>query len=336
MNPLRILLHLICLFSILILSNCGKRKKSESDQVDTYAKLSTLKIPNFNADSAYSFVAKQVNFGPRVPNTPSHRNCGDYIIRSMENSGWKVTVQPFTSVAYDGTKMDLRNIIASLNPDAKKRIVIAAHWDTRHVADADTSRKKEPIPGANDGGSGVGVLMELARAINQDSSKPTIGIDLVFFDGEDHGQPDDSGFPEKENTWCLGSQYWSKNFHTPGYSAYYGILLDMVGGKNAKFAMDGTSMNYAPDIVRKVWDIGNRVGYSSYFVYTKSDAFIDDHYYVNQMARIPMIDIIEYDNSDGVYFNNHWHTHADNLENIDRNSLKAVGQTLLNVVYFEE
>jgi hypothetical protein len=110
----------------------------------------------------------------------------------------------------------------------------------------------------------------------------------------------------------------------------------MVGGKNAKFAMDGTSMNYAPDITKKVWDIGNRVGYSNNFVYNKADGFIDDHYYVNRIAHIPMIDIIEYDNSDGVYFNNNWHTHADNLENIDRNSLKAVGQTLLNVLYFEE
>lgn len=327
----------ILIFLIVAIFACNKKKKSDNEQLeDKYSKLSTLKVPVFNADSAFIYVANQVNFGPRVPNSTAHKKCGDYIISSLEKSGWKVTVQAFTSEAYDGSKMDLRNIIASINPTAKKRIVIAAHWDTRHVADADTSRKKEPIPGANDGGSGVAVLMELARSINQYASKPTVGIDLVFFDGEDHGQPDDSGFPQKENTWCLGSQYWSKNFHEPGYFAYYGILLDMVGGKNAKFAMDGTSMNYAPDIAKKVWDIANRVGYSANFVYDKSDAFIDDHYYVNQIAHIPMIDIIEYDNSDGVYFNNQWHTHADNLENIDRNSLKAVGQTLLNVVYFEE
>jgi acetylornithine deacetylase/succinyl-diaminopimelate desuccinylase-like protein len=183
----------ICLLFILSLSTCGKKKHSD-EQVDPYAKLSTLKAPTFNADSAYNYVAKQVRFGPRLPNSAAHRKCGDYIIGELEKSGWKVTVQPFTAEAYDGTKMELRNIVGSFNPTAKKRIVIAAHWDTRHVADADTTRQKQPIPGANDGGSGVAVLIELARAIAQDSSKPTVGVDLVFFDGEDHGQPDDSGF----------------------------------------------------------------------------------------------------------------------------------------------
>ncbi|MBY0427092.1 MAG: M28 family peptidase, partial [Cytophagales bacterium] len=242
----------LLIFAVFGLTYCGKKKSNPSEQEDKYSKLTTLVTPEFSGDTALAYVKKQVSFGPRVPNTKAHRLCGDFILYNMMQYGCKVTTQSFVLEAYDGTQMELRNIIASINPDAKKRIVIAAHWDTRHVADADSIRKNEPIPGANDGGSGVAVLMELARAIGKDTSKPTIGIDFIFFDGEDHGQPDDSGLPQKENTWCLGSQYWSKNKHIPGYAAYYGILLDMVGGKNAKFAMDGTSMNFAPDIAKKV------------------------------------------------------------------------------------
>ena len=293
-----------------------------------------IPAPAFNSDSAYQFVSAQVKFGPRVPNTTSHDRCGDYLISSFKSSGAKVTVQSFEANAYDGKKLMLRNIIASYNPDAPKRIILAAHWDTRPFADQDPDKNyySKPIDGANDGGSGVGILLEVARAINGFKSKPHVGVDLILFDGEDYGAPDEFE-GSHANTYCLGSQYWSKNPHGNGY---YGILLDMVGGKDATFAMEGLSMQYAGSIVQKVWQTGNGLGDSKYFIYRETGPITDDHSYVNEFAKIPMIDIIEYKIGGSNYFGTYWHTHNDNMSVIDKNTLKAVGQTLLEVVYNEE
>jgi hypothetical protein len=314
---------------------CDDKKQpvQEKEVVD----VPLVKAPVFNEDSAYFFVEKQVKFGPRVPNTRSHVQCGNYLISQLKRFGTEVTVQSFVATAYDGTQLQSRNIIAAINPQATKRILLSAHWDTRPFADQDSVRKREPIDGANDGGSGVAVLLEIARTIQADSLKPGVGVDIILFDSEDYGMPEWMESDDNSKVWyCLGSQYWAANKHKPGYSAYYGILLDMVGAANARFAREGTSLEYASNVVSRVWNLASRLGYGHYFIPAESPSIIDDHIFVNRVARIPSIDIIEFNQAGGNYFSPTWHTHRDNLSVIDRKTLKAVGQTVLQAVYQEE
>lgn len=313
--------------------------KAVENAVSDEPKVQLVTTPDFNADSSFFFVAKQVKFGKRIPNTAAHEACAKYFVETFKKYNWSVIEQKFESEAFDKTKLKLNNIIASYNPTAAKRILLTAHWDSRPFADqeADEKIQKQPIDGANDGGSGVGVLLELARVISTAKDKPTVGIDIILFDGEDYGAPSFAEHtPNSSKTWCLGSQYWSNHKHKPDYQAFYGILLDMVGGKGAKFAMDGTSKMYAPVVQRNVWNVAKSLGYSNVFVDQVSEEIIDDHLYVNQIAKIPMVDIIEYEPSDGAYFSPTWHTLKDNIDNIDKNSLKIVGQTLLQLVYMEK
>lgn len=299
----------------------------------------TAKAPAFSGDSAYAFVARQVAFGPRVPNSAAHRKCGDYLVATLKKYGGEVTVQEFAATAYNGTRLQARNIIAAFNPEATKRILLAAHWDTRHVADKDSSRTKQPIDGANDGASGVGVLLEVARIVSSGNPKPAVGVDIILFDVEDYGIPefdDRSKYTNPENNaefYCLGSQHWGKNRHKPGYSAYYGILLDMVGAKNATFFREQSSLEYASGIVDKVWNVAQALGYGQYFRNEQSAPITDDHTFVNTYAKIPMIDVIDF-TPQGTFGHYH-HTHKDNMDIIDRNTLKAVGQTVTQVVWQE-
>jgi glutaminyl-peptide cyclotransferase len=319
--------------ALLLLIGCGKKTKKTDDKIPVQT---VITAPAFNADSAYEYVNSQVKFGPRVPNSKSHVQCGDYLISQLKKYGWEVYVQSFEATAFDNKQLKARNIIASINPSAKKRILLASHWDTRPYTDQEEGNEKfKPGDGANDGASGVGILIEIARTIQTATIKPSVGIDIILYDVEDYGQPEFSELPRKSDTWCLGSQYWSNNKHVPNYTAYFGILLDMVGAPNAKFAMEGSSMNFAGDVVRKVWNTGSSIGYSSFFIPFQADQIIDDHIYVNTIAKIPMIDIIEFNESGEYYFADYWHTHNDNMKMIDKNTLKAVGQTLLQVVYNE-
>lgn len=292
--------------------------------------------PVFNADSAYRFVEEQVAFGPRVPNTLTHDACAAYIVEFFKKRGVVVQEQQFQSTAFDGTVLNLTNIIASFNPSAPKRILFTAHWDTRPFSDQDDeSLWHTPIDGANDGGSGVGVLMEIARTISQ-AGDLEVGLDIVLFDGEDYGAPHFHQGGSDLESWCLGSQYWSKTPHKPGYRAYYGVLLDMVGAKDATFYKEGVSMDYAPSIVNKVWAAGQKLGFSANFVNAYSDPITDDHAFINRIAQIPTIDIIEYDRqSTNFYFGHYWHTQKDNMEVISKETMNAVGTTLLHVLYQE-
>ena len=292
-----------------------------------------IEVPNFNSDSAYFFVEQQVSFGPRVISSKAWDQCSKYLTNTLESFGAKVIVQQAPITTYDQKKHTLRNIIGSYSPEKNNRIALFAHWDSRHVADYDTINTSKPILGANDGGSGVGVLLEIARNLNL--KNPKIGVDIIFFDAEDYGQPENSKFPIMNDSWCLGSQHWSKNPHKQNYFAKYGILLDMVGGKDAEFWQESISSYYASNIIKKVWDIAHNIGYSNFFIYKNSPQIMDDHYYVNTIAGIPTIDIIEYDPFSKTNFNKHWHTHADNMNNVDRKTLKAVGQTVINVIYSE-
>ncbi len=323
----------ICSLAAFLLLSCGETKDQPAEVKDQPVIL-VPKIPTFNPDTAYGYIAKQTEFGPRVPNTKAHVKCGDFLMASFAKYGVPVTEQIFETKAFDGKLLKLRNIIASINPKATKRIIVASHWDARPFADNEIKDKNKPIDGANDGASGVGVILELARLMHADTSLK-VGVDFILFDGEDYGQPENSGFPEMKDSWCLGSQYWSKKTHVPNYSAYYGILLDMVGGKGARFAKDATSFYFAPEVQKKIWQVAANSGYSATFIDQVTDELIDDHYYVNRDAKIPMVDIIEYEPSDGSYFSPTWHTHSDNISNIDKATLKIVGQTLVNAIYSE-
>jgi len=291
--------------------------------------------PAFNADSAYAFIQRQVDFGPRVPGTNGHSDTQDWMIAKLEGYGWSVQTQEFQVKTYDGLNWNLTNVIASYNPQATKRVLLAAHWDTRRIADKDTERIDQPIDGANDGGSGVAVLIEIARTIGTQELKPDIGVDIILFDGEDDGEPERAKTRNNAQDfwWCHGSQYWSKNKHTPNYSAYYGILVDMVGGKNAKFYREGYSRQYASGILSKVWSNGSKLGFSDFFIQKDAPEITDDHAFVNVNAGIPMIDIIEFSPDFG--FSHYHHTHQDNMELIDPRTLKAVGETVLFTVYQE-
>tara|TARA_B100000579_G_scaffold429969_1_gene442600 strand:- start:963 stop:1958 length:996 start_codon:yes stop_codon:yes gene_type:complete len=292
-----------------------------------------IKTPQFNADSAYAFIQKQVDFGPRVPNSDGHKNCANYLVNSFKRYGAEVVVQEDIVQRYDGLDMMMKNIIASYNVNAYKRVLLCAHWDTRFMADYDSIMVSEPIIGANDGGSGVGVLLEIARQINLHPFD--LGVDIVLFDVEDQGQPN-GDINIVKDSWCLGSQYWSKTPHEKNYFADYGILLDMVGAKNAQFTKEGASIYYAPKIVDKVWSVAQKNGFSSYFSLNQTDPIIDDHIYINNLIHIPTINIVEHDFNTHNKFNENHHKHSDNMDIIDIKTLKAVGQTVMEVLYSED
>lgn len=299
-----------------------------------------VKVPGFNADSAYAYVQQQVDFGPRVPNTAAHDSCGNWLASKLEALGAKVYVQEDEVTAFDGTKLGMMNIIGEYAPEKKRRILLMAHWDTRPWADKDPdeSRRREPIDGANDGGSGVGVLLEVARQIQME--QPKFGVDIIFFDVEDYGTPEFE--PQGENdgmTWCLGSQYWAQRPHRTGYTANYGILLDMVGSNTAVFAREGTSMRYAPGLVDKIWKQGRKLGHARYFDDPVVGETTDDHLFVNAYAQIPSACIVEYHESTRamgfVGYGNFHHTHNDNMDIISTTTLNVVGETLMHVIYNE-
>jgi len=295
----------------------------------------TVEVPVFNADSAYHYVKQQVLFGPRVPNTKAHAECIKFLENKLKEFTPHVILQKTRVRAYDGTTLNITNIIASFKPETNNRILLCAHWDSRPIAekDPDPALRNKPIDGANDGASGVGVLLEIARIISQ--KEPSIGIDIIFFDAEDYGQPHDSNLPPMEDTWALGSQYWSRNPHKENYFAKYGILLDMVGAHDATFLKEGFSVQFASSIVNKVWSTAHRLGYQNYFIDKNTNAITDDHYYINVITGIPTIDIIHHESTTSTGFFEFWHTHKDNMDNISKETLKAVGQTVLTVIYEE-
>jgi glutaminyl-peptide cyclotransferase len=316
------------IFILLFISSCGNEKDQPKEIVTVpQPEVKRVPTPDFNADSAYSYVKAQVDFGPRIPGTKAHANCADFLTAKLKSFGFEVNVQNGTVKTYDQKQFILKNIIAQFNPAAQTRILLCSHWDTRPFADEDSLNSDKPFDSANDGPSGVGVAMEIARQINL--SHPSIGVDIIYFDLEDYGT---SGNNE---SWCLGSQYWAKNIFPSNYYAKFGVLMDMVGGANAIFPKESMSVEFDSGTVDKIWSMANEIGYGNYFVSQKRQFVgIDDHVFVNR-AGVPCIDIIEYNQTTGAFGDYH-HKHKDNMSIIDKNTLKAVGQTLLEVIYREK
>jgi Zn-dependent M28 family amino/carboxypeptidase len=329
MNRSKIALLLLAIFLgsgvyyIFLPSNSPKSDASTNSS-------SIVETPVFNADSSFSKVKAQLDFGPRVPGSKAHRQCKEWYIQQLKAYGWKVEVQEFKATSFEGKSLTGYNIMAQFQPEKAKRVLLAAHWDARPKADKDTVRTNEAIDAASDGASGPGVLLELARVLATSGQKPAIGVDILFFDLEDLGSTEDV----TGNSWALGSQYWSKNIFPAGYKPFYGILLDMVGAKGATFLQEGSSMQYAQGIVQNVWNAAADLGYSNIFINEPGAGITDDHTSVNEIANIQMIDIVDLKNGNDVFPTYH-HTHRDNLDIIDKNTLKAVGQTLLQVLYRE-
>ncbi len=318
---------------------CGE-KQPQGSTTQPETKKSVV-IPQFNADSAYQFVAAQTAFGPRVPETEAHAQCGEWLVSKLNDFADTVIVQEFRTRLFNDKGIDGKNIIAVFNPDAKKRIVLCAHWDSRPFADhdADETYSRQPIDGANDGASGVGILIECARQFKLQSLNANLGIDIVLFDLEDYGPHQEQAldyYEENVNHWALGSQYWAKHPHVYGYKAYYGILLDMVGGSNPNFPKEYYSQGYAAWVSNKVWRKAYDLGYRPQFSNELGEPISDDHIPMNQIAGIPTIDIIDLQpNSSNGCFPEVWHTHNDNLEHIDKTTLGMVGDVVLHVVYEE-
>lgn len=341
MNNMRINLHLIILYMVpaalmLMLSACGGRTR-KGNRADTIA---IAPAPEFVADSAMSYIQAQCAFGPRVPGSTAHEACGDWIMAKFQELGATVAQQRTELRGYDGQLLPCRNITASVRPEQADRILITAHWDSRAWADNDPDEANHhtPVLAANDGASGIAVMLEMARAMmTQDL---VCGVDFVCFDLEDQGTPQwaegqnaDDALADDADYWCLGSRYWSEMAFATGYSARYAINLDMVGGRGARFEMEGFSLYYATPLVNMIWHLADQLGYGEFFPVRKAGYVTDDHVPVNQIAHIPAVDIIPHQSDGHSSFGPTWHTVNDTPEAIDPAVLKAVGQTILQLLY---
>ena len=320
------------LFTFLLLSACGLRKQATVENM-TMSPVG----PTFMADSAFLFCQKQCDFGPRSMNSEAHEQCGEWIASKFRAYGMTVTEQRASLKGYDGTSLKATNIIASYLPAQTDRILLCAHWDSRPWADNDPDEAnwKKPVMAANDGASGVAVMLEIARLLAGDSLK--LGVDFVCFDAEDWGIPKWSEAEDPGNTWALGSQHWAANCPKQQAKNYrFGILFDMVGGQGAQFYQEQVSLYYARNVVDKVWRAAQVVGFGSFFPMNEGVGITDDHVPVNKTAKIPCIDIIPYyPDCQQSSFGPTWHTVNDDMDHIDKNTLQAVGQTVVQVLFSE-
>lgn len=304
---------------------CGSAGHSDADSAEASAATpAAVPAVEFNADSAYSYVKTQVDFGPRVPNTEAHERAAQWLAEELQRHGAQVHVQKANLRAFDGTLLRASNIIGQFNPEATDRLLLVAHWDSRPWADADPdeSRRREPVPGANDGASGVGVLLEIARLAG--ATAPSRGLDILFVDAEDWGDEGDDA------SWALGARYFTEHPFRPGYIPAEAIIVDMVGGENAVFPREFFSEQGAPGLNTRIWSVAHASGYADRFPNRMGGAITDDHVQF-LAAGIPAIDIIQYSEPTG--FHPAWHTTGDDMSVISAATLKAVGQVLTNYIF---
>ena len=319
----------LLLIPLVLISSCSKKKEQ------SYGTQAEYDAPApFSGDSAYSFVKKQVDFGPRVPGSKAHSLCGDWLVAKLKSYGAEVSEQISSVKTYDGKSYKCRNIMASFAPDKKERVLLLSHWDCRPFSDndADESKWRNPVDGANDGASGVGVLVEVARQL---SAQPaSVGVDILLVDVEDYGVPQfEEAVEHSSDTWCIGSRVWATEAAEKGYKARFGILLDMVGSPVAVFPKEMYSMDYAAGVVDKVWTKARRLGKSDLFVDKRLGGITDDHVQINQILGIPTVDIIHYSETG---FGHFWHTAEDNMSNVSAQTLQSVGEVVLSVVLDEK
>lgn len=322
--------YLYIFIAAILLSACSNKVQTPAASPEqNQAKI----VPAFNADSAYTAVAKQLDFGPRVPGTQAQEECAQWLQSELERYGAKVYVQRSTVKAYDGTQLPCINLIGSIKPEARNRVLLISHWDSRPMADEDPdmSKRNLPVPAANDGASGVGVLLEIARLTTLQT--PNMGIDIFLTDVEDYGAPDSWKGAHDEKYWALGTQQWCRNTHVSNYQASYGILLDMVGSGNATFYREYFSDRYANDVVDLVWKTAAKLGYSGTFINRQGAGITDDHVFVNRMTHIPTIDIIDTRENAGGTFYPFWHTTEDTLDKISKETLGKVGNVLVQLLF---
>lgn len=310
---------------VLLASACSHSGKKTSYTLESKGR----SVPAFSADSTYHFIQKQLSFGPRTVGSNAHRQALQWLTNRLNyDSGNQVYIQRFTLPGYGHDTLRMANVIAAFNPGAKDRIMLCTHWDTRPRSDQDSiaAYRDKPIPGADDGASGVAVLLELAKIFHK--STPPVGVDLIFFDGEDYGKDDDLAY------YFLGSRYWAQHQPVPGYKPRFGILLDMVGGVNATFLKEGMSMREDPGLVNAIWSVAGQLGYGNFFRNQVSNGISDDHVVMNQYLGFSTIDIIDHSQKNGkVHFPFYWHTHRDNIKIISRKTLHAVGSVLTHLIY---
>lgn len=314
--------------------SCSKSTTSSADKGAAQATTTkAASLPQFCADSAMLYVKQQLDFGPRVPGTEAQQLCGTWLESELIRHGANVKVQHTEATSYDGKKLPVINIVGSYNPDAKMRVLLISHWDCRHVADndPDPAKRQQPVDGANDGASGVGVLLEVARLASQ--KQPLIGIDIFLTDVEDYGAPDDWKGSHDEKWWGMGTQLWCKQAVQEGYRAQYGILLDMVGAPDATFYREYYSDRYASTYVDQIWRTAADLGYKNLFINQRGGGITDDHVFVNQILGLPTVDIIDtrMDN-DGTFYP-YWHTTGDTLDKLSAETMQKVGNLLVKLLW---
>ncbi len=311
----------------LLATSCNSQTKRNVTAADNSA---PLRLAPFSADTARAYIAAQLAFGPRVPGTKAHQDCGNFLAATLDSLGADTVISQYATLRYpDGSPMPMRNIMARFNISQPHRILLAAHWDTRPWADndPDPTNHDKPLPGANDGASGVAVLLEIARLITQNT--PEAGVDILLLDCEDAGNHSD------DSSWGLGAQYFAQNLpYTSHDIPAYGILLDMVGDPAARFYREYVSQRYARQVNDRIHDIARMSGFDNYFIDEIGGAVTDDHTFLNR-AGIPTADIIDCTNALTGSFPRSWHTMADDLNAISTETLHAVGQTVANIIYSE-
>ncbi len=325
MNKVSLVLFTAGLFSLLALA-CSGHSRSATAQDSAADSAATFTAADFNADSAYAYVKAQCSFGPRVPATEAHAKCLAYLTSFLTKCCDTVIVQKgYVSTTGTDKKLPISNVIASFNPQNSQRLLLLAHWDSRPWADNDPNEANhtKPVMGANDGASGVGVLLEVARQLS--INRPEIGVDILLVDAED------SGTSDNEESWGLGAQYWAQHPHVTHYKPMFGILLDMVGASGARFSREYFSSVYAASFIDEVWGVAAQLGLQSYFVNDNGGGVTDDHVFINK-AGIPCIDIIDMPQGSSTGFFPQWHTVADDMSIIDKTTLGAVGRTLTTLI----
>lgn len=315
-----------CVMPILLFIGCTREQPKPALQEEPHPPSTSartrMQIPIFNGAKAFDLLVKQTTFGPRNPGSPGHAACLEFLTAEMKRYTDTLSLQEFSYTGYHGERFQLTNIIGTINPNAAQRVLLCAHWDTRPRADndEDKSRRDQPILGANDGASGVAVLLELASLLKQ--SRPSIGVDLMLWDGEDYGREGDL------DRYLIGSKYFAA--HKPStYNPRFGILLDMVGDKFLELPREQNSVTYAPDIVELVWRTARELGYPQ-FIDEAGETITDDHLPLNEVG-IKTIDLIDFNYPDPT--NRFWHSHNDTPGNCSAESLEAVGTVLTHVVY---